>query len=175
MRTLHTIMLALGAGMVSFALVWLIREGPIGREDSSYQPRYADIIHRRDDTAITTDTVVEQNMVVISSGSCRFCAHPVLPQMIERAKISLNAEASRRGSLFSVIGVGVDPTPEMGWEDLARFGKFDELLIGRRWSGIGAHKFILGEYASYGGVPQVLVCSVDLSAKDRACASLHRV
>jgi hypothetical protein len=103
------------------------------------------------------DTISEIAFVFISSGGCGACADPELPALVQKAADALAETAKLSAVSYATIGVGLDRTPSDGWTDLERFGRFDEMLIGRGSSSVGGLVFLWGQYAGPSGVPQALV------------------
>lgn len=58
---------------------------------------------------------------------------------------------------FSAVGVGVDWLPQDGWRHLAKYGAFDEVVVGRNWSGFGARQFVKEEVAGVAATPQIML------------------
>lgn len=92
-------------------------------------------------------------LVYIGSSTCGFANDPALPEVIEEAKLALQRHAAENGLSFSAIGVSIDWDPTHGHAHLAKMGRFDETMTGRRLWGLGTsiwQEFIIG-------TPQVLV------------------
>ena len=92
-------------------------------------------------------------LVYVGSSGCGFANDPALPEVIEQAKLALQKQAAETGSSFAAIGVSIDRDPAQGHAHLAKMGRFDETMTGRRQWGIGTgiwQEFIVG-------TPQVLV------------------
>lgn len=70
--------------------------------------------------------------------------------------MSLQNKASEREWHFSVIGVSIDWSTSEGVSHLEKFGLFDEIMTGRKWSGTGAHRYI-SQIPGIPATPQVLV------------------
>jgi len=100
---------------------------------------------------------VELLMVTFTSGSCSACAEPYLPPLLEEAKISIQEEARNRGLEFVAMGVGVDGSVGLGMENLARFGEFDEVVLGRSWTNSAALAYMFQDFPGEAAVPQVVV------------------
>lgn len=92
-------------------------------------------------------------LVYIGSSTCGFANDPALPEVIEHAKMALQQHASDAGFSFAAIGVSNDWDPVQGHAHLAKMGRFDEIMTGRRLWGLGTG--IWQEFIA--GTPQVLV------------------
>ena len=93
-------------------------------------------------------------MVYIGSSACDFANLPEVPELVERTKLALQQQAVAKGFGFSVIGLSVDWDTDNGLQHLSQFGRFDEILTGRKWQGMGPRLLGLPELAA---TPQVLV------------------
>ncbi len=58
---------------------------------------------------------------------------------------------------FAYVGIAVDPDTQGGNEFVARFGPFDQTIVGGGWSNLGAAEFIWGSQGGRAIIPQVLV------------------
>ena len=65
--------------------------------------------------------------------------------------------AAQRGVGFAAMGISQDAWPEQGIEYLKKFGKFDEISVGRGWRNAGILKYIYGDFPGRAATPQVLV------------------
>lgn len=92
-------------------------------------------------------------MVYIGSSTCGYANDPELPKVINRAKLVLQQNAAYAGFSFAAIGVSLDWDPARGQAHLAKMGRFDETMTGRRLWGLGTS--IWQEFIA--GTPQVLV------------------
>jgi hypothetical protein len=75
--------------------------------------------------------------VFITSEFCQGSRQAHMPATIERMKIMLSEHAESDGANFAVVGVSLDWGTEAGIEHLSRFGRFDEIVVGRNWYGLG--------------------------------------
>ena len=92
-------------------------------------------------------------LVYIGSSTCGFANDSALPEVIEGAKLALHQHATDNGLSFSAIGVSIDWDPTRGYAHLAKMGRFDEIMTGRRLWGVGVS--VWQEFIA--GTPQVLV------------------
>ena len=99
----------------------------------------------------------ELMMVYIGSSTCSFANSPEMPALIEHVKLALQQKASKRGLLFSTMGVSIDWSTDHGLQHLSKFGAFDEIMTGRKWQSLGAHEFVWGAVPGMAVTPQVLV------------------
>ena len=107
--------------------------------------------------AFMVDDNRELVLVYLGSQHCAVSNDPELPRLVELLKNELRARATDANIGFSAIGVGIDWLPVDGWRHLAKFGAFDEIVVGRKWSGIGSRQFMKEEIAGISATPQVLV------------------
>lgn len=107
--------------------------------------------------AFRVDDNRELVMAYIGSRHCAASNDPVLPQLVETLKHELLGRAEEANTGFSAVGVGIDWLPVDGWRHLAGFGAFDEIVVGRKWSGLGARHFMKESIAGTAATPQVLV------------------
>ena len=117
---------------------------PTANGTDRYVPRPGDIAGR------------ELVMVVLVASSCAASNDRTLPDIIERAKMSLRNQARNRGLLFSVVGVAVDRRVPDGVAHLKRFGDFDEIMTGLSWLGTGPRRFYFEHLPGPASTPQVL-------------------
>jgi hypothetical protein len=77
---------------------------------------------------------------------------------LDSMRMFLAAEAARRGAQFKIVGVSLDWEPEIGWEHLKKYGRFDEVAVGGNWWNMPAEMLMFGDSASNAAsVPQVYV------------------
>lgn len=96
-------------------------------------------------------------LVFIASAACRACSDPELPYMVDDARKAISAQARTVGVRTRMIGIGVDLAAGASIESLARFGSFDEMLVGGGWSGTGMMYYIWDGMRGSAGVPQIMV------------------
>ena len=95
----------------------------------------------------------EVMMVYVGSSTCGFANQPGMPEVIEQAKLSLQQQALDSGFSFSAVGVSIDWDVSRGNAHLAKMGRFDEIMTGRRLWGVAGQ--LWEEFMA--GTPQVLV------------------
>lgn len=105
--------------------------------------------------------------VFVTAEFCVGSRQPHMPETIEHMKRLLADRASKSGEGFSVIGVSLDWVPQEGVDHLAKFGAFDELIVGRNWFGVGATKFIWRDLPGTPATPQVLLLRREVTATER--------
>ena len=89
----------------------------------------------------------EVMMVYVGSSTCGFANQPGMPEVIEQAKLSLQQQALDSGFSFSAVGVSIDWDVSEGNAHLAKMGRFDEIMTGRRLWGVAGQvweEFIIG-------------------------------
>lgn len=114
-------------------------------DDSLYTPDY------------TQESGPELALVYIGSSTCTASNAEFLPRTIEKLKLIIKKRAKKHGRSFSAVGIAVDWEVENGIEYLHKFGRFDEIMTGQKWSNIGALKYMWEDIPGKGGTPQVLV------------------
>jgi hypothetical protein len=77
-------------------------------------------------------------------------------ESVARAKRAVRLEARTGGYYYSTVGISVDWIVPTGMGILARFGPFDEVVVGRNWLNTGIKRYV-HELAGEAVVPQVLV------------------
>ena len=82
-------------------------------------------------------------LVYIGSSSCGFSNVPEMPDLVERAKLSVQQQALDKGLAFSTVGVSIDWATNRGINHLEKFGMFDEVITGRSWQGMGGVRLVL--------------------------------
>lgn len=96
-------------------------------------------------------------MVLVASATCGACANPRLPKLVEAAARELARQSAVAALGFSTVGIAVDPSPEDGIDNLRRFGKFDQLIVGGGWESLGAFEYVWDRHPGQAAVPQILV------------------
>jgi hypothetical protein len=96
-------------------------------------------------------------MFYLSSGDCGACAAPELPAIVKGLKVTLREYALQKGMGFSAVAVGVQHSPYAAVDHLRKFGKFDELGVGRSWLNSLAVDYISQRVPGTPAIPQVLV------------------
>ena len=107
--------------------------------------------------AFRVDENREWMLVYIGSRFCGASNNPELPELVETLKTTLLERAEESNVGYSAVGVGIDWLPVDGWRYLRRFGRFDEVVVGRKWSGLGARQFMKETIAGTAATPQVLI------------------
>lgn len=78
--------------------------------------------------------------------------HTVIPEAIDSARVF----SKRSKSPFSTVGVNIEWDPQLGYEFLQRFGRFDEISLGRRWLNSSVNAYITATLSDQ-SLPQVIV------------------
>lgn len=108
------------------------------------------------------DSGEELLFIVIGSSGCRWSNKPELARLVRRARDVVRSEAMSRDAGFATLGVAQDNVPQLGIEHLEKFGRFDELSVGRGWRNSGLLKYVYEEFPGPAATPQVLVVARDL-------------
>ena len=119
------------------------------------QPRTGD--HKPYTPAFRIDENRELVLVYIGSRFCDASNHAALPGLVEELKHEMLLRAVDLNIGFSVVGVGIDWLPTDGWKHLGKYGAFDEIIVGRKWSGLGARQFMKEVVVGTSATPQILV------------------
>lgn len=95
-------------------------------------------------------------MVYIGCASCPASNAEGLPEALHEIRNRLSAIAMYNGYTLHTIGIAKDYIPTAALSHLAKYGFFDDILIGNDWSNLGILKytyFIPGQAA----VPQLVI------------------
>ena len=95
--------------------------------------------------------------VFIATSTCAGINDPALPPALRKVRNYLSEQAARDGQRFVTLGISLDTDTRIGQQLLARFGSFDELLLGRGWLNTGAIKYIWEDIRGLPAVPQIVV------------------
>jgi len=99
----------------------------------------------------------ELAFVFVGSPTCTWSNVELLPELVETAKLVLRGRADSLGWSFAAIAVVKSTSTEGGSRYLDRFGRFDEITLGRGWTNIGLLKYVHGTFPGRAATPQVLV------------------
>lgn len=99
----------------------------------------------------------ELALIYIGSSTCSYSNVEWLPEAIEELKLEIKQVADTTDRSFSATGIALDWKVNAGLEHLEKFGKFDEILAGRKWLNLGAMRYIWDDIPGKPGTPQVLV------------------
>lgn len=100
--------------------------------------------------------------VFIGSASCRWSNLPEMVELFRDGRDAVQAKAQAAGLGFATMGVAQDNTVELGIEHLRRFGRFDEMAVGRGWLNTSLLKYVYGELPGVAATPQVVVVARSL-------------
>ncbi len=96
-------------------------------------------------------------MAYVGSSTCGWSNTPGLPHAVESIKLQLAKYAKERGWSFKAVGVALDWSPELGFEHLTKFGRFDEISAGYNWGNTFAARYLWSDDTTEPMTPQVLV------------------
>lgn len=96
-------------------------------------------------------------LIYFGSSRCVWSNSRELPEIVERLKVAMERQASRRGWSFESVGVGVDWIPEDGLDHLRKFGRFDEVSSGYGWGNHTAMTYFNGQPVPLASTPEVVV------------------
>ncbi len=94
-------------------------------------------------------------MVYLGAASCGWSNAEGMPELIEKIKLALHAEATARGWAFESVGIALDWNVEAGLSHLRKFGGFDEVSAGRNWDNSLAVRY-LGAVEELPATPQII-------------------
>jgi len=107
--------------------------------------------------------------VFTTMASCCQTLVPSLKGPLDSMRMMLAAEAARRGAEFKIVGVSLDWEPEVGWEHLKQFGRFDEVAVGGNWWNMPAEILMFSDTSRNAPtVPQVLVYEHTVTSHESA-------
>jgi hypothetical protein len=123
-------------------------------QDSSYAP--------------THESPEGQEIVFVYLGSydCGPCHKQEFKRAIEKAKVLLNRKAKEARKDFSAIGADMGWDVERGIAFLKKTGRFDEIMVGRSWTGSAASQYIWQDDASSPAKPSVVVYERNVESED---------
>lgn len=99
----------------------------------------------------------ELAFVFVGASFCGAAATPGFPQIIEDAKLLLQASAKREGRQFRAVAVSLDWDVDEALRFVNAFGRFDEVAVGANWVSDGALRYVWNTFPGEPVVPQVLV------------------
>ncbi len=158
-RTIRNVALGILSAVlffVGFRISAVGQLGPLrGGRDSAYLPDYR------------KSSGLELLVIYLSSSTCGACNDEQLPSLIEQIKVGMAARAAVEGFGFTVVGVGIDWSPQVAFDHLVGFGEFDELVLGNNWLNSAALKYLWQDIPGVPEVPQVVVVQRELQALDQ--------
>lgn len=95
--------------------------------------------------------------VFITAESCVGSRQPHMPDTIERMKQLLAEQAAQTGEGLSIVGISLDWNTRVGSDHLAKFGAFNEIIVGRNWFGTGAIHFVWRDHVGQPATPQIVL------------------
>jgi hypothetical protein len=102
----------------------------------------------------TTSEVV---LVLMGNSQCGACNDPDVPAAVARLKTMTDSAATRTEMRFSFIGVSLDWNVGNGLEYLARYGGYDEVIVGRNWLNTGVTSWIWRDHPGPPSMPQAVL------------------
>jgi len=115
-------------------------------DDSSFRP------------AAPTEGGEEVVLVYLGAASCGWSNIDGLPDAVRRIRDHWYAlTRGEAGTGFATVGIARDLNIDAGIEHLAKYGPFDEAVVGRGWLNVGFFKYVYGEMPGPAATPQVLV------------------
>jgi hypothetical protein len=95
--------------------------------------------------------------VYLGSYDCGPCHKPELKHAIRRVKVLLDRRAKEAGEAFAAIGVDMGWKVQRGFDFLKETGRFDEVMVGRSWTGSGGSRYIFKDEVVSASKPSILV------------------
>ena len=121
-------------------------------QDTTYTPRYE------------TPEGKELVLVYIGAESCVPCHMPELKAAVSGLKLLLAEQATQDGQDFATMGVALDWEVAEGYEFLREVGPWDEVIVGKNWTNLGASEFIWQDPAAPPAIPQVALVEREVDA-----------
>ena len=113
-------------------------------------------------------------LVFIGSSSCPAAREKGFDKVVAQVTERMRHEADRRKALFGRIGVALDWQIADGLTFLDKFGKFDEVIVGRDWLNTGYDKYVRNVRGD-DGVPAIAVVSRQIVKRDSAISFANEV
>jgi hypothetical protein len=131
----------------------------VSAQDSSYVPSH--------------ELPEGQELVFVYLGSydCGPCHKPELKRAINEAKLLLDQKAEEAGKSFSAAGVDMGWSVEKGIDFLRETGRFDEIMVGRSWTGSAGTRYIWREEVTSPSKPSIVVYERRVTPEDRISIS----
>jgi len=115
------------------------------RDSVAYTPAY--------ETEYGTELVA----VYLGAEWCSPCKRPNVKEAVRRMKPLLEQQANERGWSFSAMGVSLDWKVDTGYNFLQSNGAWDEVVVGKNWTNLGASRFIWADSTAKPSIPQVVL------------------
>jgi hypothetical protein len=109
--------------------------------------------------------------VFLTAEFCIGSRQPHMPATIERMKMLLAERSAQAGEGLSIVGVSLDWRTQEGVDHLAKFGAFDEIVVGRNWFGTGAIHFVWRDLAGQPTTPQILLLRRQITVEERGVSA----
>jgi len=107
--------------------------------------------------AARIDPGEELVLVVVSSSACSWSNSDQFEKMVREGRAAIQRLSDHREVGFAVMGISRDVWPENGIEHLEKFGRFDEISVGRGWRNTSILKYVYGDFPGRAATPQILV------------------
>ena len=119
-------------------------------QDTTYVPHY--------DTPDGDEIV----LIYIGAYNCGPCHSPEIKNALSKLKILLKERVNARGQDFATMGIALDWKVDVGYEYLQGVGPWDEVIVGKNWTNLGASTFIWKEADTLAAMPQIVIARRDV-------------
>lgn len=99
----------------------------------------------------------ELALVFIGSPTCVWSNRDFLPAAVEKAKLVLDEQARSTGRSFTTVASVKSSGVDVGLAYLRKFGKFDEIVLGRGWYNLGILRYVFEDFSANAATPQLVV------------------
>jgi hypothetical protein len=113
--------------------------------------------------------------VYLGAASCGPCRLPATRAAIDSIKVHLAQRARLRGQQFRAVIVSMDWEPDSGLAVARESGGWDEMILGRNWSNLGAEHYIWADTATAPSLPQIIVYEQEITMTARVVFGPRRV
>ena len=140
---------------IPVAALMLLSQLNAAAQDTTYTPSYE------------TPEGKEQVLVYIGAESCGPCHLPEMKEAVRDLKVLLAERAAENGWDFATMGIALDWEVAVGYEFLQEVGPWDEVIVGKNWTNLGASEFIWQNPATEPAMPQVMLVEREVHDGDR--------
>lgn len=96
-------------------------------------------------------------LVYLGAWSCPWSNVDGLRDAVRSIRDDWHRVAQDSGKGFATVGIAPDVSVDEGVEHLAKYGSFDEVIVGRGWLNVGMMKYVYGDIPGPAATPQVLI------------------
>ena len=106
-------------------------------------------------------------LIYIGAYNCGPCHSPEIKNALSRLKILLKERINARGQDFATMGIALDWKVDVGYGYLSEVGPWDEIIVGKNWTNLGASTFIWKEADTLAAMPQIVIARRDVDFGDQ--------